>query len=109
MDVTVMVYGTIEGKGIGKEPPMTWSWENLEEGYMLSTLIDPWLLYPLINSLKGPRYAFTWPRWKNTLGVMIKLKDDVSGGVWPNGRISKPMSEHDRSRMRAAEEVADIS
>jgi choline dehydrogenase-like flavoprotein len=105
MDTTVMVYGTIAGRGTGKEPPMTWSWENLEEGYMLSTLIDPWLLYPLINSLKGPQYALTWPRWKNTLGVMIKLKDDVSGGVFPNGKISKPMTDHDRSRMRAAEEV----
>ena len=105
MDITVMVYGTIPGKGNGKEPPMTWSWENLQEGYMLSTLIDPWLLYPLINSLKGPQYALTWPRWKNTLGVMIKLKDDVSGGVFPNGRISKPMTDHDRPRMRAAEEV----
>lgn len=105
MDITVMVYGTIAGRGIGKEPPMTWSWENLEEGYMLSTLIDPWLLYPLINALKGPKYALTWPRWKNTLGVMIKLKDDVSGGVFPNGRISKPMTDHDRLRMRAAEEV----
>ncbi len=105
MDITVMVYGTIHGKGIGEEPPMTWSWENLEEGYMLSTLMDPWLLYPLINSLKGLKYALTWPRWKNTLGVMIKLKDDVSGGVFPNGRISKPMTDHDRPRMRAAEEV----
>lgn len=105
MDITVMVYGTIAGVGNGKEPPMTWSWENLEEGYMLSTLIDPWLNYPLINSLKGPKYALTWPRWKNTLGVMIKLKDDVSGGVFPNGKISKPMTDHDRPRMRAAEEV----
>jgi choline dehydrogenase-like flavoprotein len=105
MDITVMVYGTIQGKGIGQEPPMTWSWENLEQGYMLSTLIDPWLLYPLINSLKGPKYALTWPRWKNTLGVMIKLKDDISGGVLADGRISKPMTEHDRTRLRAAEEV----
>ena len=105
MDITVMVYGTIAGVGNGKEPPMTWSWENREEGYMLSTLIDPWLLYPLINSLKGVKYALTWPRWKNTLGVMIKLKDDVSGGVFPNGRISKPMTDHDRPRLRAAEEV----
>jgi choline dehydrogenase-like flavoprotein len=105
MDITVMVYGTIKTRGIGSEPPMTWSWENLEEGYMLSTLIDPWLLYPLINSLKGPKYALTWPRWKNTLGVMIKLKDDVSGGVFTNGKISKPMTAHDRPRMRAAEEV----
>ena len=105
MDITVMVYGTIEGKGIGDEPPMTWSWENLDEGYMLSTLMDPWLLYPLINSLKSLQYALTWPRWKNTLGVMIKLKDDISGGVFPGGRISKPMTDHDRPRMRAAEEV----
>jgi len=105
MDITVMVYGTIAGLGNGEEPPMTWSWENPEEGYMLSTLIDPWLLYPLINSLKGLRYALTWPRWKNTLGVMIKLKDDVSGGVFPDGRISKPMTDGDRPRMRAAEEL----
>jgi hypothetical protein len=105
MDITVMVYGTIKERGIGNEPPMTWSWENLEEGYMLSTLMDPWLLYPLINVLKGPKYALTWPRWNNTLGVMIKLKDDVSGGVFPNGKISKPMTAHDRPRMQAAEEV----
>ena len=105
MDITVMVYGTIEQRGIGVEPPMTWSWENLDEGYMLSTLIDPWLLYPLINMLKGPKYALTWPRWKNTLGVMIKLKDDISGGVFPNGKISKPMTDHDRPRMRAAGEL----
>jgi choline dehydrogenase-like flavoprotein len=105
MDITVMVYGAIKDRGIGGEPPMTWSWENLQDGYMLSTLIDPWLLYPLINSLKGPAYALTWPRWKNTLGVMIKLKDDISGGVFPNGRISKPMTDHDRPRMQAAEEV----
>jgi len=105
MDTTVMVYGTVKEAGIGREPPMTWSWENLDEGYMLSTLIDPWLLYPLINSLKGPKYALTWPRWKNTLGVMIKLKDEVSGGVFPDGKISKPMTENDKPRMKAAEEV----
>jgi len=105
MDVTVMVYGVVKERGIGNEPPMTWSWENLDEGYMLSTLMDPWLLYPLINALKGPQYALTWPRWNNTLGVMIKLKDEISGGVFPNGKISKPLTENDRPRMRAAEQV----
>ena len=28
---------------------------------------------------------------------MIKLKDDVSGGVFPDGRISKPLTDHDRA------------
>lgn len=105
MDVTVMVYGFINEPGIGKEPPMTWSWENPEVGYMLSTLMDPWLLYPLINVLKGPQYLLTWPRWGNILGVMIKLKDSISGGVFPNGKISKPLTDYDRPRLKMAEEV----
>jgi len=105
MDVTVMVYGAQAQKGIGNEPPMTWSWENLEDGFMLSTLIDPWLLYPIVNLLKGPRYSLTWPRWKNTLGVMIKLKDQISGGVYSDGKISKPLTDNDCERLRQAENV----
>ncbi len=105
MDTTTMVYGFIKERGTGNEPPMTWSWENLEEGYMLSTLIDPWLLYPLITALKGPQYPLTWPKWNNTLGVMIKLKDSISGGVFENGKISKPFVGDDRERQKGAEEV----
>lgn len=105
MDTTTMVYGVVRERGTGNEPPMTWSWENLEEGYMLSTLIDPWLLYPLITALKGPQYPLTWRKWNNTLGVMIKLKDSVSGGVFPNGKISKPFVGDDRERQKSAEEV----
>jgi choline dehydrogenase-like flavoprotein len=105
MDITTMVYGFVKERGTGNEPPMTWSWENLSAGYMLSTLIDPWLLYPIINMLKGPRYAMTWPRWNNTLGVMIKLKDSISGGVFADGRISKPFVGDDRERQHHAENV----
>ena len=105
MDTTVMVYGFVKERGIGHEPPMTWSWENDDEGYMLSTLLDPWLLYPLINSLKDLKYALTWQRWNHILGVMIKLKDEISGGVFPDGKISKPLTASDRSRLAQAEEV----
>jgi choline dehydrogenase-like flavoprotein len=73
---------------------------------MLSTLIDPWLLYPLITALKGWRYSLSWPHWGHTLGVMIKLEDDLTGGVRPNGVISKPMAANDRERLRNAEQVA---
>jgi choline dehydrogenase-like flavoprotein len=105
MDTTVMVYGFVKERGIGNEPPMTWSWENEEVGYMLSTLIDPWLLYPLITALKGIKYPLYWPRWNNILGVMIKLKDEISGGVFPNGKISKPLTENDRERLALADQV----
>jgi choline dehydrogenase-like flavoprotein len=106
MDTTLMVYGWVEEEGIGHEPPMTWAWENVEAGYMLSTLIDPWLNYPLAMVRKGWKELRSWSRWNHMLGVMIKLKDEVSGGVFPDGRISKPMTGADRERLADAQEVS---
>jgi choline dehydrogenase-like flavoprotein len=106
MDTTLMVYGWVEEEGIGHEPPMTWAWENVETGYMLSTLIDPWLNYPLAMVRKGWRGLQSWSRWNHMLGVMIKLRDEVSGGVFPDGRISKPMTGADRERLAEAKEVS---
>jgi choline dehydrogenase-like flavoprotein len=106
MDTTVMVYGHAPYRGIGYEPPMTWSHADDELGVMYSTLIDPWLSYPLAMAQKGPAYALTWPRWGHTLGVMIKLKDEVSGEVRPDGRISKGLTGSDRQRLAQAEKAA---
>ncbi|MGE5126712.1 MAG: FAD-dependent oxidoreductase, partial [Betaproteobacteria bacterium] len=105
MDATLMVYGFARDGGIGREPPMTWSYEDLDAGYMLSTLVDPWLLYPLMAALKDPRLVLSWPRWGNVLGVMVKLKDEVSGGVFPDGKIRKPLTPGDRERLSHAEDV----
>ncbi len=105
MDITTMVYGFVKERGIGNEPPMTWSWEDAQAGYMLSTLIDPWLLYPIGIGPHQPANALKWPRWNNILGVMIKLKDHVSGGVFMNGKISKPMIADDRARHAEAEQI----
>jgi len=105
MDATLMVYGFTREAGTGREPPMTWSYEDAEAGFMLSTLVDPWLLYPIMAALVSPRRALTWPRWGNLLGVMIKLKDEISGGVFPDGRIRKPLTSGDRERLGHAEEV----
>lgn len=107
MDVTVMVYGTDGERGIGNEPPMTWSWENDDEGYMLSTLIDPWLLYPLGAMRVGVRPALMWPKWGNILGVMIKLKDDLSGGVYAGGKIRKPLTGPDTARLARARRMSE--
>lgn len=106
MDTTAMVYGLSPEKGIGHEPPMTWSCPDDELGVLYSTLIDPWLMYPIIMAAKGPGYPLTWHRWGRTLGVMIKLKDELSGGVDARGRVSKGLTAADRARLRQAETVA---
>ena len=102
MDTTVIVYGAARFRGNGQEPPMTYGYENDADGYMLSTLIDPWLNYPLTTALAGWRYPLTWPRWAHTLGVMIKLKDDVSGEVASERDISKPFTPADQTRLDRA-------
>ncbi|MCI0393703.1 MAG: FAD-dependent oxidoreductase [Chloroflexi bacterium] len=106
LDTTSMVYGLAQHEGIGNEPPMTWSYPDDGLGVMFSTLIDPWLNYPVAMLAKGPGYALTWPRWGRTLGVMIKLKDEVSGGIDRKGRISKGLTAGDRERLGRAEQVA---
>ncbi len=106
MDTTVIVYGRSRFAGIGHEPPMTWSYMDVDRGFMLSTLIDPWLLYPIIAAMGGVRRALSWREWGRTLGVMIKLKDSVSGELLPDGGISKPMTRDDRLRLGHAVDVA---
>jgi choline dehydrogenase-like flavoprotein len=106
MDTTAMVYGTAPFRGMGGDPPMTWSCADDELGVLYSTLIDPWLMYPIIMAAKGPAYPLTWRRWGRTLGVMIKLKDEISGHVDGRGRISKGLTPADRQRLDAAVLVA---
>jgi choline dehydrogenase-like flavoprotein len=106
MDTTVIVCGHAPYRGNGNDPPMTWSFAADELGVLFSTLIDPWLNYPVIMLRKGPSYAFTWRRWGHTLGVMIKLKDEISGGLFPSSRIKKGLTPADQRRLAKAERVA---
>lgn len=106
LDTTSMVYGQAPYKGIGNEPPMTWSYADDEIGAMFSTLIDPWLNYPVVMLTKAPAHVLSWGRWGHTLGVMIKLKDEISGRVARNGRISKGLTAGDQARQARAEDVA---
>ena len=90
MDTTVLVYGESREEGMHLDPPMAVSWCDDDNGYMLSTLVDPWMLYPMILTLKGPRNPLRFLRYGKVMGIMIKLKDEISGGITMDGKISKP-------------------
>jgi choline dehydrogenase-like flavoprotein len=106
MDTTVMVYGSGRAPGMGGDPPMTWSGADEELDVMYSTLVDPWLMYPIIMAVKGAAWPLTWPRWGRSLGVMIKLRDEISGGIDPRGRVSKGLTRDDAERLDRAEQAA---
>ena len=40
------------------------------------------------------------------LGMMIKLKDDISGGIYPDGKIRKPLTAGDSERLNEAFEIS---
>jgi choline dehydrogenase-like flavoprotein len=77
-----------------------------EHGYMLSTLMDPWILYPVMAALKSPRRALSWRNYRRTVGVMIKVTDEVAGIISVEGRISKPMTTRDQDRLHHASVVS---
>jgi len=106
VDTTTMVYGVSKYKGNASEPPMTVAYVDDENGYMLSVLIDPWLSYPLIMFAKGVRYPLTWLNYTRTMAIMIKVKDEVSGGITVEGKISKPTTAQDRYRLNHASIVS---
>jgi choline dehydrogenase-like flavoprotein len=64
------------------------------------------LMYPIIMAVKGPTWPLTWPRWGRSLGVMIKLRDELSGDIDARGRVSKGLTATDAQRLDRAEEVA---
>lgn len=105
MDTTLIVYGMRRAGGIGHEPPMTWAWMNQGAGYMLSTLIDPWLMYPLAVAQVGLGNLPSWAHWSMMAGVMIKIKDELAGRVGPR-MVSKPATAGDRARIAEAQGVA---
>lgn len=106
MDTTTMVYGVSREPGNAFEPPMTVGCVDDENGYMLSTLIDPWFLYPIMATIKGIGHILSWVNYRRTMGVMIKVKDEISGHVSVEGAISKPMTERDRYRLNHGAIVA---
>lgn len=105
MDPTVMVYGVYDGPPTYADPQMTVGSYDDEHGYILSHLADPLLMYPLIMMMKGPTYPLRFIHYHRTMGIMIKVKDEISGGVFPDGTISKPLTRGDRGRLEHAEHV----
>lgn len=103
MDATMLVYGIGPAgkKGTPYDPPMSvGSWEYHEEdGVMLSHLSDPWMLFPMMMVLKGFRALMMTARYPRVIGMMIKIKDELSGYVDVEGNVSKPLTINDKKKL----------
>lgn len=100
MDTTFVIYGVAKERGNYCEPPMTVSYTDDEQGYMLATLTDPAALFPMMMALKGPTHVFKALKYRRLFGIMCKVKDELSGYIGPEGEISKPVTDADFAKAK---------
>lgn len=97
IDIIVNTYGVTDEIGMLNEPQM--SLVNLDfhenEGFLLSTFIQPSREIRLIElGLAG----YTMPS-NRLIGMMTKISDEPSGRVFPDGSISKKVTEKDKEKI----------
>jgi choline dehydrogenase-like flavoprotein len=98
IDVLVITYGVHKHLNLTREPQM--AMVNLDyhesKGFLLS---------PCVNNSRQSRFleagveGFSLPT-NRTLGIMTKITDDASGRVYPDGAVSKDLTELDLEKIR---------
>ena len=101
MDPTTIVYGEAPFDGAGQDPPVSVvSWEFYEsDGIRLGTIMEPRLLLALNLLKRSPKYLGTAIKYNRLVGILVKVKDDLSGCVYPDGSVSKRLNENDHARL----------
>ena len=97
MDLFINVFGTIENSGQGHEPPMTLINSEFyqDKGFILSPFINYSRVVRFIEmGIKGAAMPSS-----KIIGLMVKTRDDASGEVFVNGKITKAVSPDDWIRL----------
>ena len=107
MDPTVVVYGEAPFEGNWQDPPVsvvTWEFYD-SDGIRIGTIIEPRLLLAINLLKKSPRYLGLSLNYRNLVGILVKVKDDLSGRVYSDGTVSKQLNENDHARLNKGIEV----
>ena len=104
IDLFVNTYGVTKGLNQCHEPAMALVDDEFYEsnGFILSPFVNQPRLIRFVEI--GPK-AFFHPSNK-LMGIMTKTADDPAGRVYPDGSVSKPVTQRDWSRLN---EGASIS
>lgn len=100
VDPLVFVTGVSRHAGTCLGPPMAvGTTQLLEEGILLSDLIDPWGMWLVMAALRNPSKLGLFAKYRQQLGLMVKIGDERRGYINMDGDISKPLTEQDRARL----------
>ena len=103
-DLLVNVYGVSEGANLLREPPMAMVNHEFhaDRGFILSPYVNH---NRLVRAMElGPR-GLTLPS-NRLLGIMVKTADSLTGEVFPDGSVSKPVTPEDQARFDEGAAIA---
>lgn len=103
-DPLILVLGIADGLQAGSEIPMAAGMISEEEGYVLTDITLPKLVYQLFAA-----QVFRLHRLHHhhqTVGIMVKVKDEINGRITSKGKMYKPFSNLDHRRMQMGYERA---
>ena len=104
VDLFVNTYGVTEGLNQIHEPamPLVDHEFHKTKGFILS----PYVVLPRSSrfaEMGAKRFALPTRR---LIGIMTKIADEPVGRVYPDGGVSKPVTERDRMRLREGSSIA---
>jgi len=108
MDI-VVGYAREPGQGCWREMSFTHAIEDLKETerFIIGNVSATGALATSALRLKMFRHHLPRaPHAKRAMGLFVKLADEHQGRVFPDGRISKPFTETDRTRMARGVEIS---
>lgn len=105
VDPFVMACGTLkEDVGLSREAMMVTGMHFKEDGIMFSDMMYPYMLHSSYAMAAG-QFA-SLGKYKRTLPIMIKIRDDMDGFVTITNWISKPLSFGDMFKLNKGRAIA---
>ncbi|RJP14889.1 MAG: GMC family oxidoreductase [Candidatus Abyssobacteria bacterium SURF_5] len=107
-DPTVVVYGVAPFEGTWQDPPVsvvTWEFYD-NDGIRIGTIMEPKWMFALSMLKQSPKHVSLAMSYRNIVGILVKVKDELSGEVRPDGTVSKALGEPEWDRLNKGIVVA---
>ena len=103
-DLFVNTYGVTQGASLAHEPTMSLVDHEFhrDRGFILSPFAS---YHKMVRFMEAGIKGSALPS-RGLLGIMAKTADDPAGRVYPDGTVSKPVTEADWIRLREGSEKA---
>ena len=96
-DPLIVVMGTLDGIRGGREIPMAAGMHREGDGYVITDMTVPWTLHAVLNAAVGRLEQLH--RHRQTLAIMVKIKDRLGGRLTDRGGIRKRLTASDKVKI----------